>query len=73
MMVSVTAGVSSMTGGDPSKTARHTTSVPLCSEVAGMVSVFTTMPLSLVEPVVISGNRPTGDPFTRQVMSVSVD
>ena len=67
-----TGGVSS--DGDPSSNrATHTTSVPLYSRVAGIVSVFTRVPLSLVEPVVISGNCPTHDPFILQLMKASLD
>ena len=48
--------------GDPSlKTARHTTSVPLYSDLAGMDNVYTTVPFSMINPVVMSGNALTGD------------
>ena len=61
-------------GGDPSKkSATHTTSVPLYSDMAGMVSVYTRVPVSVIEPVVMSGNCPTDDPFTVHVTRASGD
>ena len=70
--ISVTGGV--LSGRDPlMKTATHSTTVPLYSDLAGMVSVYTRLPFSLIEPAVMSGNCPTGDPFTLQTMIASVD
>ena len=65
--VTVAGGVDS--GGVPSvKRARHTTTVPLYSDLAGMVSVYTKAPFSSIEPVVMSGNCTSDDPFTLQPM-----
>ena len=66
----VAAGVLSV--GDPSrKIARHTTTVPLYCGSAGMVSVYTMLPFSLIEPELMSGNCLTGKPFTIQVMKAA--
>ena len=68
----VAAGVLSV--GDPSrKIARHSTTVPLYCGSAGMVSVYTVLPLSLIEPDLMSENRSTSEPFTLQVMRASND
>ncbi len=67
----VAAGVTS--GRDPSrKKATHSTTVPLYCGSAGMVRVYTMLPLSLIEPDLMSGNCPfvSGKPFTLQVMKV---
>ena len=70
----VTAAVGVDSVGDPSvKSARHATSVPLYSDLAGMVSVCTKAPFSLIEPVVMSGNCTSDDPFTLQPMIPSGD
>ena len=71
LTISVTAGA--MSGRDSAMNATHTTFVPLYFGVAGMISVFTRVPLSLAEPVVISGNCPTGDSFICQLMKASAD
>ena len=56
-------------GGDPlKKIATHSTTVPLYCGSAGMVRVLTTLPSSFTEPDLMSGNRPTDDPFTLQVI-----
>ena len=67
----VAAGVVSR---DPLKRiATHSTTVPLYCGSAGMVRVYTVLPSSLTEPDLMSGNRPTDDPFTLQIMSASED
>ena len=72
MMVSVTGGLTA--GRDPLvKSASHITSVPLYFDLAGMVSVDTRLPFSLVKPGVMSGNSPTGVLFTLQTMLASSD
>ena len=43
-IVSVTVGV--MSGGDPGTNAKHSISVPLYFDLAGMVSILTIVPLS---------------------------
>ena len=59
-------------GRDPSrKTATHSTTVSLYCGSAGMVRVLTMVPSSFKEPGLMSGNRPTGDPFTLQNMEAS--
>ena len=68
-IVSVTGGVTSVV--DVSKSALQTTSVPLY--LAGMVSVSTRPPFSLIEPVMMSGNCPDKDPFTLQTIMASSD
>ena len=70
--IMVAAGVTSVR--DPSvKTARHSTTVPLYCGSAGMVSVSTLPPFSMIEPELMSGNSPSGEPFTLQVMIASDD
>ena len=60
--------------GDPSvKNARHTTSVILYSDLAGMISKYTLAPFSTLELVVMLGNSPTDDPFTLQPITASGD
>ena len=60
--------------GDPSmKTATHSTTVPLYCGSAGMVRVSTLLPSSLMEPCLMSGNCPIGNPFTSQVMKALND
>ena len=72
-MVSVAGGVDS--GGLPSlNIATHTTIVPLYSDLAGMVSVYIIIAsFSLTEPDIMSGNCPSGKPFTFQPMIASDD
>ena len=71
-MVSVTGGV--LSGRDPLlKTASHTTSVPLYSDLAGMVSMNTLAPFSLTELVVMLGNCSSDESFTLQPMIVLAD
>ncbi len=68
----VAAGVTSV--GDPSKKiATHTTTVPLYCDSAGMVRVYTMIPLSSIEPDLMSGSCPIGVPFTLQMMRASDD
>ena len=71
-MVSIAGGVDSV--GLPSiKIAMHTTTVPLYSDLAGMVSVYIIAPFSLTEPDIMSENRPTVEPFTLHLMIASDD
>ena len=71
-MVSVTGGVTACR--DPlMKSASHVTSVPLYFDLAGIVSVDTRLPFSLVKPGVMLGNSPTDDLFTIQAMVASSD
>ena len=72
-MISVAGGVDSVR--DPSmKNAMHSTPVPLYSDLAGKISVYTIVPFSLIEPVVMSGKKsPGNDPFTNQPMIASDD
>ena len=71
-MVSNTGYV--LSGGDPfTKNASHTISVPLYSDLAGMVMVLTTLPLSLIELITMSVNCPADEPFTTQRINASVD
>ena len=68
MIVSVTGGVISV--GDPSvKSATHSTSVPLDSDLAGMVRVDTIAPFSVIALVLMPGNSPVSNPFTLQPMA----
>ena len=63
-----------LSGGDPfRKYASHTISVPSYSDMAGMVRVLTKLPLSMVEPIVMSGNCPDGKPLTSQMINASTD
>ena len=73
IIINITGGVASV--GDPSrKTATHITTVPLYSDLAGIVNVYTSIfPLPEVEPVAMSGNCPIDDPFTVQQMIASSD
>ena len=60
--------------GNPSKRfARHTTSVPLYSDLTGMDGVFTVVPFSLIEPTVMSKYCPAGDPLTLQLINTLID
>ena len=69
-IIIVASGVTS--DGDPlKKAATHSTLVPLYCCSAGMVSVYTMLPLSFTEPGLMSGNCPTDEPFTLQVMKAS--
>ena len=72
MICSVAGGVNSV--GDPSKkTATHITAIPLYSDLAGMVSVYTIVPFSEIKFDMMSGNTPDDDPFTSQPMIASDD
>lgn len=53
-MIIVNTTVEDVLGDPLKKFARHTTSVPLYSDLTGMDSVFTIVPFSLIEPTVIS-------------------
>ena len=67
MRVRVTDGVSSLAG--PSiKIAKHITTVPLFSSMAGMVMVLTfrLVPFSFVLTSSAPGKSPDGNPFTNQ-------
>ena len=58
--------------GDPSiKIARYSTTVPLYCGSARIVSVYTLLPFSMIEPSLMWGNSPSGEPFTFQVMIAS--
>ena len=71
--IMMAAGVASA-GVTPSrKTAAHTTPVPLYCGSAGMVSVYTMLPLSLTKPDLMSGKSPDGEPFTLQKIRTSDD
>ena len=69
--INITGGVVSEV--DPSsKVATQTTSVPLCTGMAGMVSVSTNVPpLSLIELTMISEYRLMGVPLISQRMKAS--
>ena len=73
MIVNVVVGVTSVRY--PSKkSATHTTTVPLYSDLAGMVTTNTGLkrvPVSMTELVVMSGKNPTAVPFTLQPMIAS--
>ena len=72
VMVSVAGGVDS--GGFPSiKCATHITIVPLYFDLVGMVSVYTTLPFSLIEPELMLGNCTTDEPFTLHPIIASDD
>lgn len=70
MTYNLTGGVFSL---DPSsEDAKQTTSVSLYSDLAGMVSVsVTTVPFSLIEPLMMSGKCLKEVPFTLQLISGS--
>ena len=70
--IMVAAGVT-LVGVPSTKKARHSTTVPLYCSSAGMVSVYTMLPLSLTEPALMSGNCPSGELFTLQPMIASDD
>ena len=69
--INITGGV--LSEGDPSsKVATQTTSVPLYTGMAGMVSVSTNVPpLSLIELTMISEYRLMGVPLISQRMKAS--
>ena len=69
--INITGGV--LSEGDPSsKVARQTTSVPLYTEMAGMVSVSTNVPsLSLIELAMTSAYRLLEVPLISQLYKAS--
>ena len=64
MRVKVTGGVSSTK--PPKEPAKHITTVPLFSWMAGMDRVPTLVPFSLIITSSAPGKPPDGDPFTIQ-------
>ena len=77
-MVHINKPINNITGGvvsegdPPVKRARQTTSVPLYTDMAGMVSVSTNVPsLSLIEPTLTSGYTELRLPLINQLMMAS--
>ena len=65
-MISVAGGAVSV-GDPPTKTGTHSITLPMYSDLVGIVSVCTTVLAFVgIEPGLMSGNHPMGVPFTSQ-------